>query len=208
MTPEIDHLIVGAPDLDAGIRHVEQLLGVSPAPGGRHQSLGTKNALLSLGEGVYLEVLAPDPVGEPPERPRPLGIDDLEVPRFLTWAARVPDLLALVARARDRGIDLGEVTHGSRTRPDGTTISWTGTDMWRLRAGGVLPFFIDWGDSEHPSRTAPPGGVLEDLRGLHPEPDVVRAGLAALGIDLPVDEAERPGLAARIRTAEGVVQLG
>lgn len=207
MGAEIDHLIVGAPELEAGVRHVEQSLGARPAPGGRHPDLGTRNALLSLGGKTYLEVLAPDPVGPVPEGPLPFGIDELEVPRLVTWCARAPDLSALVEGARARGLDLGEVKAGSRTRPDGSTLTWRVTDVSRHLAGGVIPFFIDWGDSEHPGGTAPPGGTLEELRIVHPEPELVGEVLAGLGLDLPVEAGEGPGLVAEIRTDEGLVEL-
>lgn len=207
MGAEIDHIIVGAHELEAGVRHVEQVLGTRPAPGGRHPELGTRNALLSLGEEVYLEVLAPDPVGRPPESPLPFGIGELEVPRLVAWSARAPDLPSLVERARARGLDLGEVKAGSRNRPDGTTVTWTVTDVSRRLAGGAIPFFIDWGDSAHPAGTAPPGGVLEQLLVLHPEPELVGQALAALGLDVRVEEAERAGLVAEIRTPDGVVEL-
>ena len=32
----IDHIVVAAPDLDSGARHVARLLGVEPARGGAH----------------------------------------------------------------------------------------------------------------------------------------------------------------------------
>ena len=56
----LDHIVVAAASLAEGRDWVEGLLGVAAAGGGRHETMGTHNALWGLGES-YLEVIAVDP---------------------------------------------------------------------------------------------------------------------------------------------------
>jgi len=72
---------------------------------------------------------------------------------------------------------------------------------------GLAPFFIDWGTSPHPAATAPRGPVLVALRAEHPQPDLARDPLAALGLELPVAPGPRPALVATLRIVSGLVEL-
>ncbi|HEY3555130.1 MAG TPA: VOC family protein, partial [Casimicrobiaceae bacterium] len=66
----LDHLVVAATSLDAGADWIEARLGVRPVPGGKHATMGTHNALVGLGPGAYLEVIAIDPQASAPARAR------------------------------------------------------------------------------------------------------------------------------------------
>ena len=69
---ELDHLVVGAGTLAAGIAKVEQLTGVTPVPCGKHVTMGTHNALVRLGERAYLagRATTADRVGRAHDRHR------------------------------------------------------------------------------------------------------------------------------------------
>ena len=203
----LDHLVYAVPELESGVRQVEALLGVAAAAGGAHPGFGTRNALVSLGPGAYLEIVGPDPEQPEPDRGRPFGIDALQAPRLATWAVRVSDPAAWAARCAAAGIELGDVHSMSRRRPDGSLLTWRLTDVRADRAGGVIPFLIDWADSPHPAGTLLPGCTVTALRATHPEPTPVVGALHALGIDLPVDAGTEPGIVAVLDAPVGRVEL-
>lgn len=204
---QVDHLVYLTPDLDAGIEQIESLLGVRATPGGRHPEWGTRNALVSLGEATYLEILGPDSEVPEPEGGYPLGLGDLDAPRLATWAAKASDLERFAEDTRARGVELGPVSAGTRSRPDGVTLSWHLTSFSVPRADGVLPFFIDWGETPHPATTSVRCCRLIGLRAEHPDAGTVRRQLTAVGLALSVTDGEAPALIATIETPNGVVEL-
>jgi hypothetical protein len=205
----LDHLVFAAPDLGAGVRLVESLLGVTMAPGGRHEGFGTWNRLVGLGPRSYMEVVSPDPEQPDPDTPRWFGLDDLEVPRLVTWCvgAGGASLDDVVMHGRDVGVDLGVPRVGQRAREDGSVLRWSMTDPWAERAGGVVPFFIDWGDTPHPAASLPEGCRFVALRAEHPEPDFIARVYGALGLDIGVSSGEAPRLIATLDSPKGIVEL-
>lgn len=203
----VDHLVFATPDLEQGIDYVRRHFGVDAAPGGHHPVYGTRNALVSLGPSCYLEVIGPDSKVLDPEEVKVFGIHELEEPRLVTWAAKASNLEEFVDAARKEMIDLGDVTLGSRKQPNGEEVTWTFTDPLAARNGGILPFFIDWGDADNPAATLPGDCELLEMSLQHPHPSNVRQRLLTLGLDYTVQAAEEPRVGARIRTPKGVVEL-
>jgi Glyoxalase-like domain len=203
----VDHLVYATPDLNRGIRELEKLLGVRATPGGQHPGRGTRNALLALGPTSYLEIIAPDPEQPTPQTPRSFGIDGLKESRLVTWAAKGNALEQLTREAARKGVRLGEVISGSRQRPDGVVLSWQFTNPRTVLADGIVPFFIDWGQSPHPARSAAGGLSLIDLRAEHPDPEGVQHTLRQLGLYLPVQRGSKPALIAVINGPRGRVEL-
>lgn len=203
----LDHLIYVTPDLEAGIDDLETRLGVRAAVGGSHPGRGTRNALLALGEDVYLEVLAPDPAQPRPEKPRWLGVDRVGPPRLSAWAVKTTAIPEAICAAEKSGAMLGRVLAGSRLTSEGRRLSWTVSDPDVILAGGIAPFLIDWGATPHPASGAPGGCALLALRAEHPDTDAVRRTLAAIGLDLEVSSGRAPRLIATIRCPRGDVEL-
>jgi Glyoxalase-like domain len=207
---EIDHLVFAAPTLAQGIEHIADLTGATPRPGGKHAGMGTHNALVKLGEQLYLEIIAIDPAGEKPTRKRWFDLDDgnlmadlVDRPRLIHWVARTRDL---EFTAKHAGYDPGTILPFAR-----------GEYRWRItvpddgkRPGrGVLPTLIQW-ESSHPADALPESGLaLAQLAASHPEPALVRRSLDRLGLsdDIRVTFDRDARLAVMLRTPRGLVAL-
>jgi hypothetical protein len=199
----LDHILLGCNDLDGGIAFVEQHTGARAAFGGVHPGRGTRNALLSLGEMHYLEIIAPDP--QQSAAPDHYGLQKLSEPRLIGWAAHPGDLNQFATRLRDAGLPFEGPTPGSRQRPDGRLLKWKTINL-KDDLGGLLPFFIEWSaDTMHPSADAPGGCkiVRFSLTGAN-EPELT--GICKLlDLDVPIERGKKSQLHARIAGPGGKV---
>jgi len=203
-----DHLVYATPDLEATVHDLGVRLGVTATTGGEHPSWGTRNALLALGYRSYLEVIGPDIDLPRPPHGRPFNLDGLTRPRLVTWVCRGKDLKAIVGEAAIVGVDLGSVEEGRRWRSDGSLLEWSMTDLYRSREGGIVPYFIDWGESPHPSESSAQGCTLYGLRGEHPDAARLQSILDQLSLEeLRVTSGPRPRLVATLKTPLGIVKL-
>jgi ATP-dependent helicase HrpB len=199
----IDHLVYATPDLDATVAEIVAQWGVTPTIGGSHDGRGTRNVLLALGGPTYLEVIGPDADQPEPEQPRPFGIDDLDAPALVNWAAGVPDLDAWIEWARSRGVDPGPAFDMQRTTPAGQVLQWRLT-FPRPEGDGVLPFLIEW-PGETPAATAAPGLTLMELSLRHPDP-AMASRLNEYAVPVECERGERE-LRATIFGPSGVIEL-
>jgi len=207
----LDHLVVAAATLADGIEYVAEIAGVTPQPGGKHVAMGTHNALVRLSEGTFLEIIAIDPEGTKPSRPRWFDLDNIalqaeltERPRLIHWVARTTGIERAAAACP---IPLGDVHPMARG-----AYRWRITipDDGTLPAKGVVPTLIEWDVPQHPAESLPKSNVsIASLAASHPEPALIRAALAALGLDsvLPVTYDRDTRLAAMLRTPRGIVTL-
>lgn len=207
LPPRIDHLVLATPDLDLGVSFVRKHFGVEPSPGGSHPVYGTRNALVGLGKRCYLEIIGPDLQILDSDEVKVFGIHERNQPGLVTWAVRGQDLEDFAEGARSELIDLGAVAVGNRRQPDGRELIWQFTDPLAARMGGVLPFFIDWGDSPHPAATLSGECELIDFWLQHPHVGEVQKRLRFLGLEVRVEPAAQPRVVARIRTPAGDIDL-
>ncbi|KAL1410194.1 hypothetical protein Q8F55_004199 [Vanrija albida] len=210
MPAQLDHLVITAPSLPEGIAHIEALLGVSlrPIRGGEHAGHGTHNALLSLGDNEYLEILAINPAAPVPPTPRVFGLSgaDLSQTRLYHWVARADDVAAAAGEFKAAGVDVGAPRPMARGE-----LRWQLTlrEDGEVALDGAAPSLIQWASqSPHPVAPALPdvGARLVRLQIKHPQAETIRAALAAAGLAddrVSVSEAPEPALAATISTPTG-----
>jgi Glyoxalase-like domain len=199
---QIDHVILGIDDLEHGIAAFERLTGVRPAYGGKHPG-GTHNALVSLGGGTYLEIIAVQPGAAAP--PQFAELAKLQSLTPVGWAVST-DLAHLRAELDPAHLQLTEPRAGSRVTPAGATLSWQTAS---LREGfDEAPFFIAWApESPHPSSTSPKGCTLLGLRVGGPNHKVLGALRDALHLGVEVADAPAPSLRLSLSCPRGTVNF-
>jgi catechol 2,3-dioxygenase-like lactoylglutathione lyase family enzyme len=203
----LDHVLLGCPNLDQGVAFVQSHLGVRAAFGGVHPGRGTQNAVLSLGDRHYLEIIAPDPTQQLSPSGLLAKIQSLREPRLIGWAAHPGDLTALARNLRTAGVAFAGPTPGSRKRPDGRLLQWSTLNL-DDDDHGLLPFFIEWGaDSPHPSSDAPPGCRCTLFELVTPDLRALKKTLAILALDVSVGSNVHPQIRATFRGPSGALKI-
>jgi catechol 2,3-dioxygenase-like lactoylglutathione lyase family enzyme len=199
---ELDHVVLAAPDLEAAKARFEEATGVAPGDGGPHVGLGTRNAMVSFGEGRYLEIIAPDPEQDS-NLPFAEVLRALPAETLWHWAVRVEGLAAESGRLRASGLSPSRILSTSRARPDGTLLEWELMGVAGHAENGFVPFYIDWLDCAHPTTAAPVVGRLTRFvvtapadstvhKALTPLPDGIALEVGPLHLALTFDSPRGP----------------
>jgi hypothetical protein len=205
--PLLDHILLGSSELQTGIDFIAQRTGVRAAFGGVHPGRGTENALLTLGEKHYLEIIAPDPAQPDSKNRMALALRKLSEPRLVGWAAHPGELSSFAKKLKEAGIAFEGPTRGSRKRPDGRLLEWQ-TLALGDDASGLLPFFIEWSaDSPHPSADAPAGLRLVRFQLATPQPAALAKTAAQLSLEVTVRKGHKAELRATLSGAKGTLHL-
>jgi hypothetical protein len=207
----LDHLVVAAASLDAGVTWCERTLGVTPGPGGRHPRMGTHNRLIKIATDAYpqayLEILAIDPDAPAPARPRWFGMDSLDLaagPRLIHWVGRSPMLDMHRWGLITVGCKPGDPMDFSRDTPDGP-LQWQllVREDGSLECQGALPSLIQWRGA-HPADSMGDSGVTLQAFGAYGIPPRAREVLRLRGVTA---QPEGPSLAAVLHTPRGEITL-
>jgi len=206
VTPRIDHLVWAAPDLDSAVADLEARTGAPIQPGGAHPGNGARNAMLSLGDRHYLEVLAPDPA-QAAAAGAAAGLSRLTGPVLHTFAMATDRLDRVAVKLEQAGLPHAGVIPMSRRLPSGRLVRWRLLIPAGHAYGPLVPFFIDWGDSPHPSEDLAEGGCrLSGLSLSHPDAWNLRPLLERLEVDVQVREGAAL-LTAALDTPKGRLNL-
>ncbi len=181
-TTNLDHLVIAATSLEQGAAWAKSTLGIDVPYGGEHPQMGTHNLVMSLGNGVYFEIIAINPDAPAPNRPRWFSLDDPYVqmaiaksPRLLTWVVNTTDAVAMCAQ--------NDFPHGVPTPMRRGALRWLFTipEDGQLPAAGMLPTLIEWQTEPHPSVSLPELGVTyKSLTLHHPYPEWAAARLSEI----------------------------
>jgi Glyoxalase-like domain len=183
---ELDHVLIAVSDLEAAAREVEQRHGLVSVEGGRHEGLGTANAIVPLG-GTYLELVAVVDEAEAARSGFGSWVAAGELPRLLGWCVRTDDLDSVAGR-----LDL-TIADGARARPDGTVLRWRMAGLERSAEEPSLPFFIEWGPgTPYPGQALAQSAAIDELR-LQGDPRQIAQWVGDADVPISVREG-RPEL--------------
>lgn len=138
----VDHLMFAAgPDgLDAEARRLGELLGTEFKDGGFHPRFGTRNNILPLADGRYIELVEvlDHPASEKAVFGQAVRARSELGGGWMGWVVAVDDLTPFEQR-------LGRPsTEGSRHFPDGRLLQWRQLGIKGLMADPQLPYFLKW----------------------------------------------------------------
>lgn len=210
----LDHIVfaAGPGGLAATAERLSKLLGEDFIDGGIHPRFGTRNKILPLTDGTYLELVevldhpASDkaPFGQAVRARSELGGG------WMGWVVAVDDITPLEER-------LGrESVKGNRHRPDGTELLWRQLGVKGLQSDPQLPFFVQWETDPalHPSAGSSGNISLEALE-IAGDPARVTEWLGA-PVEQPLEDVKvdwvapngTPGIVAvAFQTPNGLVRL-
>ena len=185
---KLDHLTVIAPTLIEGVSHVQKCLGLEVPFGTHHDYMGTHNHRLQLGNTVYLEIIALDPDGVAPQRPRWFGLDNQakvrsdwnEGWRLRGWVASTDATDPVITNRRTI---FGDTVPLPTANP---TFDFAIPEDGSLPLDGAMPSIIDRRGQSPSAESIPDlGARLRSFSLEHPDPNAIETLYRELSIDHP-----------------------
>src|SRR5210317_162784 len=206
----IDHIVIGAADLEKATKKVERLLKADFSSGGKHPLMATHNRLIKLQDSIYMEVISIDPSASMPQfsaqKKRWFSLDSRSTkrrlslaPQPLCWVAAVDNIEQAVSHC---GYNPGKIIEVTR---DDLRWRLTVPENGKLSFDGVLPILIEWPNGKNPAERMPESNVcLQQLTLFHSNPKKIKGILSKLNISGPIDvELGPPRIQFSFKTASG-----
>ena len=138
----LDHLSYACTtaELPDVVQRIGSDLGATFIDGGRHPSFGTRNFVLPLANGCYVEVVSAldHPAAEKAPFGRAVAQRAADGGGWFSWVVSVDDIAPVEERlGRPAG-------NGHRIRPDGTDLCWKQIGVLDVMVDPQLPFFVQW----------------------------------------------------------------
>ena len=206
----IDHVVIGAANLEKATEKVEGLLQTKFSTSGKHPLMATHNRLSRLQNSAYMEIIAIDPNASFPkscsQEKRWFSLDSASTqrrlsiaPQPLCWVVAVNNIEQLASNC---GYNPGRVIEMSRG-----DFRWkiTVPNNGDLSEGGVLPILIEWPSGKNPAEAMPESNLdLKQITLFHPSPESIEPILSAMDIAEPIDiKLGEPAIQFAFKTSNG-----
>ena len=152
----------GPDGLAPAVGRLEEALGVHFRDGGFHPRFGTRNNIITIAGGRYVEVVE---VLEHPAAEKAVFGQAVRARTdmgggWMGWVLEVDDMTPLEERLERKAVE------GSRQFPDGRRLEWVQIGIKGLMADPQLPFFVKWTSEEElrPSALPPEPVELLEIR--------------------------------------------
>ncbi len=208
---DIDHIVYSVLDFEAEINEIEKKLGTRPVIGGRHLNKGTKNALLNLGNGCYLEILAVDKENKEVKGPRWMGIDMIDAPCITRWALKSSNIIEDQRILLSYKAELGELFQGERITGSESILKWQMSLPQAHPRVELAPFVVDWTNSEqHPTENLLNDCTLEKIQFKAPESEQsksIRKCFESFFNNYTIEDSTEVAISITIRGPKGILKL-
>ena len=207
----IDHLVIGAAELDKATKQIQDFTKAKFLPGGKHPLMATHNRLIKLQNSLYMEIIAADPNASLPSNPtrknRWFSLDSNATKKRLTHAPQPLCWVVAVNNIEQTSFHCG-YSPGNIIEMNRGSFKWkiTVPNNGDLPESGVLPILIEWPNGKHPTDTMPESNIfLEELELFHPHPNEIRHILSGLNINGPIRvNLGEPGLQFSLKTPDNI----
>jgi len=210
----LDHVsyAAGPEGLEGTAWRIGGLLGERFNDGGIHPRFGTRNMVLPLSAGTYVEVV--EVLDHPASDKAPFGqavrARSQAGGGWLGWVVSVEDIAKVETRlGRDS-------VQGNRHRPDGVELRWRQVGVVGMQTDPQLPFFVQWQSpgEQHPSAGST-GKVHLDTLEIAGDPrrvtdwlgNCVEGPLEDVAVEWVAPEGTPGIVAAHFRTENGTVRV-